>query len=84
MDIFNPFVIEMKVDNPPRNVTVGNGNDALEDLSEFPIIQQDAPAEVQVSTPKPRLYQTLNPDQNWIKLNQVECKHPRLSICKLD
>lgn len=50
MDIFNPFVIEVSVDNPPREITIGTGNDTLEDLRGSPIIVLDAPAQVEVST----------------------------------
>ena len=50
MDIFNPFVIEVSVDNPPREITIGTGNDTLEDLRGSPIIMLDAPAQVEVST----------------------------------
>lgn len=50
MDIFNPFVIEVSVDSPPRQITIGTGNDTLEDLRRSPIIMLDAPTQVQVST----------------------------------
>lgn len=50
VDNFNPFVIELSINAPPRNVDPGNGNETPEDLSEFPVVSLvGAAPQVQVS-----------------------------------
>ena len=48
MDRFNPFIIEVGVTSPQREVTTGNGNETLEDLSGFPVVTVTGTTQVQV------------------------------------
>ena len=48
-DIFNPFIMDLSVDIPPREIIPGNGNETLEDLSGFPVLTVTEISQVQVS-----------------------------------
>ena len=48
-DIFNPFIMDLSVDTPPREIIPGNGNEALEDLSGLPIVLVTGISQVQVN-----------------------------------
>ena len=48
MDRFNPFIIEVGVTSPQREVTTGNGNETLEDLSGFPVVTVTGTTQIQV------------------------------------
>ena len=48
MDIFNPFIVEMRIEAPSREVAIGNGNETLMDLSGFPLITFTGASEIQV------------------------------------
>ena len=49
MDIFNPFIIEMSIQPPPRNRAPGNGNEMPDDLRAFPVVSLFGRTEAQVS-----------------------------------
>ena len=49
-DIFNPFVVEMSVDAPLRDIPAGNGNEVPLDFSGLPTLAVTGASQVQVST----------------------------------
>ena len=51
-DVFNPFIMEVRIDTPTRTVTPGNGNEAPEDLSSAPVVSQFGAMQVQVCKTK--------------------------------
>ena len=40
--------MELSVDTPPREVTPGNGNEILDDLSGFPVVVVTGTSQIQV------------------------------------
>ena len=48
MDRFNPFIIEVGITSPQREVTTGDGNETLEDLSGFPVVTETGTTQIQV------------------------------------
>ncbi len=48
-DVFNPFIMEVRIDTPTRTVSAGNGNESPQSLSDFPVVSQFGASQVQVS-----------------------------------
>ena len=48
-DIFNPFVMDLTVNIPPRTATTGNGNETLQNLNTYPIVTLTGPTQIEVS-----------------------------------
>ena len=62
MDIFNPFVVEMSIDAPLRDVPLGNGNEVPLDFSGTPTLTVIGGSQVQVSTHTLYMYIIVNID----------------------
>jgi hypothetical protein len=48
MDLFNPFIVELSVTTPTREVIPGDGNQKAEDLTQFPVVIVTPPSPIQV------------------------------------
>ena len=48
MDRFNPFIIELSITTPTREVTPGDGNQMAEDLTQFPVVITNPPSPILV------------------------------------
>ena len=48
MDLFNPFIVELSVTTPSRAVNPVNGDEAPEDLTQFPVVIVTPPPTIQV------------------------------------
>lgn len=47
-DVFNPFIMEVRVSAQQQAITQGDGNQTLEDFSSSPVVSQSGATQVQV------------------------------------
>ena len=49
-DVFNPFIMEVRIDTPTRTVVPGTGNESPQPLNDSPVVSQFGSTQVQVRT----------------------------------
>ena len=47
-DIFNPFVMDLTLNIPPRTASVGDGNETIQNLNTYPIVTLTGPTQIEV------------------------------------